>query len=110
MAASARRTSAAWRSSSSRSSTGQTSSASLAVGLTRAAYVGTEAASALTMHLTKMATYGAGDLLTGQFRLYSPLVAVLRRPHVRAGLAADPARSAMRLRGPTSEASRMPNS
>jgi uncharacterized membrane protein YfcA len=42
----------------------------LAVGLTRAAYVGTEAASALTMHLTKIATYGAGELLTGQVLLY----------------------------------------
>lgn len=31
----------------------------LAVGLTRAAYIGTEAASALAMHLTKIATYGA---------------------------------------------------
>lgn len=36
----------------------------LAAGLTRAAYIGTEAASALTMHLTKIATYSAGDLLT----------------------------------------------
>jgi uncharacterized membrane protein YfcA len=42
----------------------------LAIGLTRAAYIGTEAASALTMHLTKIATYGAGDLLTGQVLLY----------------------------------------
>lgn len=42
----------------------------LAVGLTRAAYVGTEAASALVMHLTKIATYGAGDLLTGQVLRY----------------------------------------
>jgi uncharacterized membrane protein YfcA len=42
----------------------------LAVGLTRAAYIGTEAASALTLHLTKVATYGAGDLLTGQVLLY----------------------------------------
>src|SRR3954454_2891057 len=42
----------------------------LAVGLTRAAYVVTEAASALTMHLTKIATYGAGELLTGQVLLY----------------------------------------
>ena len=32
----------------------------LAAGLTRAAYIGTEAASAL-MHLTKLATYGAGN-------------------------------------------------
>jgi uncharacterized membrane protein YfcA len=36
----------------------------LAYGLTRAAYIGTEAASALTMHLSKLAAYGAGDLLT----------------------------------------------
>jgi len=42
----------------------------LAAGLTRAAYIGTEAASALTMHLTKVATYGAGELLTGQVLLY----------------------------------------
>jgi uncharacterized membrane protein YfcA len=42
----------------------------LAAGLTRAAYVGTEAASALTMHLTKIATYGAGDLLTRTVLLY----------------------------------------
>lgn len=42
----------------------------LAVGLTRAAYIGTEAASALTMHLTKIATYGVGDLLTNQVLLY----------------------------------------
>jgi uncharacterized membrane protein YfcA len=42
----------------------------LAAGLTRAAYIGTEAASALTMHLTKIATYGAGDLLTKQVLLY----------------------------------------
>ncbi|HZE37207.1 MAG TPA: sulfite exporter TauE/SafE family protein [Stackebrandtia sp.] len=37
----------------------------LAYGLTRAAYIGTEAASALAMHLTKLAAYGAGDLITG---------------------------------------------
>ena len=42
----------------------------LAVGLTRAAYIGTEAASALTMHVTKVATYGAGDLVTGKVLLY----------------------------------------
>ncbi|MQA78747.1 MAG: TSUP family transporter [Streptosporangiales bacterium] len=36
----------------------------LAAGLTRAAYIGTEAASALTMHVTKIAAYGSGDLLT----------------------------------------------
>ena len=42
----------------------------LALGLTRAAYIGTEAASALTMHVTKIATYGAGDLLTRQVLLF----------------------------------------
>lgn len=42
----------------------------LAIGLTRAAYIGTEAASALTMHLTKIATYGAGSLLTTQVLLF----------------------------------------
>ena len=42
----------------------------LAYGLTRAAYIGTEAASALTMHLTKIAAYGAGDLLTARVLLY----------------------------------------
>ncbi|HVQ95388.1 MAG TPA: sulfite exporter TauE/SafE family protein [Mycobacteriales bacterium] len=42
----------------------------LAYGLTRAAYIGTEAAAALTMHLTKTAAYGAGDLLTGRVLLY----------------------------------------
>jgi uncharacterized membrane protein YfcA len=42
----------------------------LAIGLTRAAYIGTEAASALTTHLTKPATYGVGDLITGQVLLY----------------------------------------
>ena len=36
----------------------------LTYGLTRAAYIGTEAAAALAMHLTKTAAYGAGDLLT----------------------------------------------
>jgi uncharacterized membrane protein YfcA len=35
----------------------------LAYGLARAAYIGTEAASALTMHLAKLAAYGAGELL-----------------------------------------------
>jgi len=42
----------------------------LAYGLTRAAYIGTEAAAALTMHLSKTAAYGAGDLLTGRVLLY----------------------------------------
>ncbi|MEW1960056.1 sulfite exporter TauE/SafE family protein [Kineococcus sp. NPDC059986] len=36
----------------------------LAYGLTRAAYVGTEAAGALTLHVSKLLAYGAGDLLT----------------------------------------------
>lgn len=35
----------------------------LALGLTRGAYIGTEAASAMVMHLTKTAVYGAGALL-----------------------------------------------
>jgi uncharacterized membrane protein YfcA len=42
----------------------------LACGLTRAAYIGTEAASALTMHLSKIAAYGVGDLLTARVLLY----------------------------------------
>ncbi|MFI5912457.1 sulfite exporter TauE/SafE family protein [Dactylosporangium sp. NPDC051541] len=42
----------------------------LAAGLTRAAYIGTEAASALTMHLSKIAAYGAGDLLTSRVLLF----------------------------------------
>ena len=42
----------------------------LALGLARAAYIGTEAAGALTMHLTKIATYVAADLHTGQVLLY----------------------------------------
>jgi uncharacterized membrane protein YfcA len=42
----------------------------LAYGLTRAAYIGTEAASALVMHLTKLAAYGAGDLLTRRVLLF----------------------------------------
>ncbi|MGA5298387.1 TSUP family transporter [Nucisporomicrobium flavum] len=41
----------------------------LAYGLTRAAYIGTEAAAALTMHLAKIAAYGAGNLLTGRVLL-----------------------------------------
>jgi uncharacterized membrane protein YfcA len=36
----------------------------LAAGLTRGAYIGTEAAGALTLHLTKIVTYGVGDVLT----------------------------------------------
>jgi uncharacterized membrane protein YfcA len=42
----------------------------LAYGLTRASYLGTEAASALTMHLSKIAAYGAGSLLTGRVLAY----------------------------------------
>jgi uncharacterized protein len=42
----------------------------LAYGLTRAAYIGTEAAGALTMHLSKIAAYGAGDLLTTRVLRY----------------------------------------
>jgi uncharacterized membrane protein YfcA len=42
----------------------------LAYGLTRSAYIGTEAAGALTMHLSKIAAYGAGNLLTGRVLLY----------------------------------------
>lgn len=42
----------------------------LAYGLTRAAYIGTEAASALVMHVAKIAAYGAGDLLTARVLLY----------------------------------------
>ncbi|GID96329.1 sulfite exporter TauE/SafE family protein [Amorphoplanes digitatis] len=42
----------------------------LAAGLTRAAYVGTEAASALVVHLTKIGVYGTGALLTRQVLLY----------------------------------------
>ncbi|MBB5840526.1 putative membrane protein YfcA [Kribbella italica] len=42
----------------------------LAYGLTRAAYIGTEAASALTMHLSKIAAYGAGDLITHTVLIY----------------------------------------
>lgn len=42
----------------------------LAYGLTRAAYIGTEAASALAMHLSKLAAYGAGDLLTTKVAIY----------------------------------------
>lgn len=41
----------------------------LALGLTRGGYIGTEATSALTIHLTKIATYGAGDLLTARVLL-----------------------------------------
>ncbi|MEU4196985.1 sulfite exporter TauE/SafE family protein [Kribbella sp. NPDC026611] len=43
----------------------------LAYGLTRAAYIGTEATSALIMHLTKLTTYGAGNLITHQTLTYA---------------------------------------
>lgn len=36
----------------------------LAAGLARGAYIGTEAACALSMHVTKIAAYGASDLLS----------------------------------------------
>lgn len=36
----------------------------LACGLTRATYIGTEAAGALTLHLSKLIAYGAGNLLS----------------------------------------------
>jgi uncharacterized membrane protein YfcA len=42
----------------------------LAYGLARAAYIGTEAASALVMHLAKIVGYGAGDLLTSTVLVY----------------------------------------
>lgn len=42
----------------------------LAAGLTRGAYIGTEAASALTMHMTKLAAYGAGQLLTPEVLMF----------------------------------------
>jgi uncharacterized membrane protein YfcA len=42
----------------------------LAYGLARASYIGTEAASALTMHITKLAAYGTGSLLTTQVLAY----------------------------------------
>lgn len=42
----------------------------LAYGLTRAVYIGTEAAGAVTMHLSKIAAYGAGDLVTGRVVLF----------------------------------------
>jgi uncharacterized protein len=42
----------------------------LAYGLTRAAYIGTEAAGALVLHLSKLGGYGAGELLTREVLLY----------------------------------------
>ena len=42
----------------------------LAYGLTRAAYIGTEAASALTMHLAKLGAYGMGDLIATKTLIY----------------------------------------
>jgi uncharacterized protein len=53
----------------------------LAAGLTRAAYIGTEAASALALHLSKIAGYGLGDLLTPRVLLYG----VALTPSVVAG-------------------------
>ncbi|MFC0505060.1 sulfite exporter TauE/SafE family protein [Micromonospora costi] len=41
----------------------------LAYGLVRNAYIGTEAACALIMHLTKLAAYGAGSLLSPRILL-----------------------------------------
>lgn len=46
----------------------------LAYGLTRAAYIGTEAASALTMHLAKLAGYGTGHLLTVEVLVYGAVL------------------------------------
>jgi uncharacterized membrane protein YfcA len=46
----------------------------LAAGLTRAAYIGTEAASALALHLSKIAGYGLADLLTGPVLLSGALL------------------------------------
>ncbi|PRY32357.1 hypothetical protein CLV70_102568 [Pseudosporangium ferrugineum] len=42
----------------------------LAYGLTRAAYIGTEATAALSLHLAKLAAYGAGNLLSHRILLY----------------------------------------
>jgi uncharacterized membrane protein YfcA len=42
----------------------------LAYGLARASYIGTEAASALAVHVAKLAAYGTGDLLTGTVLVY----------------------------------------
>jgi uncharacterized membrane protein YfcA len=42
----------------------------LAYGLTRAAYIGTEAGSALVMHAAKLGAYGIGNLLTSQVLIY----------------------------------------
>lgn len=53
----------------------------LARGLRRAAYVGTEAACALAMHLTKTAAYGATDLLSGNV----PLLGLAQTPATLAG-------------------------
>jgi len=41
----------------------------LAYGLTKGAYIGTEAASALIMHCTKLVAYGIGDILDAQILL-----------------------------------------
>ena len=42
----------------------------LAYGLSRGAYIGTEAACALVLHMTKLVAYGAGALLTPSVLLY----------------------------------------
>ncbi|MFC3996222.1 sulfite exporter TauE/SafE family protein [Nocardiopsis sediminis] len=42
----------------------------LAYGLTRGAYIGTEAAAGLTLNLTKIAVYDAGDILTPRVLLF----------------------------------------
>jgi hypothetical protein len=65
----------------------------LAVGLNLAAYIGTKAAAVLTMHLTKIVTYGVWEL-TGQVMLYGLALTTChrarrlgrqedRRPHQR---------------------------
>jgi uncharacterized membrane protein YfcA len=57
----------------------------LAYGLTRAACIGTEAAGALTMHLSKIVAYGADDLLTGQVLRYGAALTPATLAGVRAG-------------------------
>ena len=47
----------------------------LAYGLTRAAYIGTEAAGALVMHVSKIAAYGAGALLDRTVLLFGVALA-----------------------------------
>ena len=46
----------------------------LAYGLTRGAYIGTEAACALVLHLTKTVAYGGVSLLTPQIVLYGAML------------------------------------